>query len=101
MDLIHEGQYFSVRGQFSSSVALTRFILLYGSVFKVTKHDLEAVRVQRVQHPKHNEKQKQRWHEIMLFVQRTTLQLKIILVTNNSDDQIKKKIATVYRLFNH
>lgn len=68
MDLIHEGQYFSVRGQFSSSVALTRFILLYGSVFKVTKHDLEAVRVQRVQHPKHNEKQKQRWHEIMLFV---------------------------------
>lgn len=30
---------------------LTRLILLYCSVFKISKHDLKSVRVQRVQHP--------------------------------------------------
>lgn len=35
----------------NSLEALTRFVFLYGFVFKVSKHDLEPVRVIGSQHP--------------------------------------------------
>lgn len=51
-----------------TSLTYTWFVFLYGSVFKITKHHLETIRIQSTQHPERKLSSIRWWQEIQKVI---------------------------------